>query len=194
MGTHASGVSRIRGETSSGIRDSSSWRMRGSTSTCTRSPSAGTIFRRAWLLSCVKSRRSCRHGTRWAPWLWLVDIQKFDGEARVMDILEAIAARRSVRKFIDRPVTEETVNAVLAAAVLAPSGKNHQSWRFVVVAGAEKRAQMIRVMREGIADTKARGIDTGSAIMTAVSYTHLRAHETRHDLVCRLLLEKKKKK
>src|SRR5450756_739394 len=29
---------------------------------------------------------------------------------------------------------------------------------------------------------------------TAVSYTHLRAHETRHDLVCRLLLEKKKKK
>src|SRR5450756_1893989 len=26
-----------------------------------------------------------------------------------------------------------------------------------------------------------------------VSYTHLRAHETRHDIVCRLLLEKKKK-
>src|SRR5450759_2912214 len=25
----------------------------------------------------------------------------------------------------------------------------------------------------------------------AVSYTHLRAHETRHDIVCRLLLEKK---
>src|SRR5450756_1815030 len=30
-----------------------------------------------------------------------------------------------------------------------------------------------------------------SAAVT-VSYTHLRAHETRHDLVCRLLLEKKK--
>src|SRR5450756_862026 len=28
----------------------------------------------------------------------------------------------------------------------------------------------------------------------SVSYTHLRAHETRHDLVCRLLLEKKKEK
>ena len=28
----------------------------------------------------------------------------------------------------------------------------------------------------------------------AVSYTHLRAHETREDLVCRLLLEKKKEK
>src|SRR5450759_3363658 len=31
-------------------------------------------------------------------------------------------------------------------------------------------------------------IDPG---VMAVSYTHLRAHETRHDLVCRLLLEKK---
>ena len=30
--------------------------------------------------------------------------------------------------------------------------------------------------------------------LTAVSYTHLRAHETVLDLVCRLLLEKKKKK
>src|SRR5450756_2952692 len=31
-------------------------------------------------------------------------------------------------------------------------------------------------------------------LSTPVSYTHLRAHETRHDLVCRLLLEKKNTK
>ena len=36
------------------------------------------------------------------------------------------------------------------------------------------------------------GSDTASTWLRAVSYTHLRAHETRHDLVCRLLLEKKK--
>src|SRR5450756_2664686 len=34
---------------------------------------------------------------------------------------------------------------------------------------------------------------TSSTWKPPVSYTHLRAHETRHDLVCRLLLEKKKK-
>src|SRR5450756_906629 len=34
-------------------------------------------------------------------------------------------------------------------------------------------------------------IATGS-VFEVVAYTHLRAHETRHDLVCRLLLEKKK--
>src|SRR5428012_2939 len=39
-----------------------------------------------------------------------------------------------------------------------------------------------------------RGRRTGRTRRTStapVSYTHLRAHETRHDLVCRLLLEKK---
>ena len=35
-----------------------------------------------------------------------------------------------------------------------------------------------------------KGVETAEA----VSYTHLRAHETRHDLVCRLLLEKKKER
>src|SRR5665648_819076 len=36
------------------------------------------------------------------------------------------------------------------------------------------------------------GIDVKGMGPFPVSYTHLRAHETRHDLVCRLLLEEKK--
>src|SRR5450756_2731721 len=47
-------------------------------------------------------------------------------------------------------------------------------------------------VRRGVAielDLHLRRLREGLA---AVSYTHLRAHETRHDLVCRLLLEKKK--
>src|SRR5450756_711799 len=45
----------------------------------------------------------------------------------------------------------------------------------------------ILLRAESVASSKIEGLE-------AVSYTHLRAHETRHDLVCRLLLEKKKKK
>ena len=37
------------------------------------------------------------------------------------------------------------------------------------------------------------GRENGDAIYKAVSYTHLRAHETVLDLVCRLLLEQKNK-
>ena len=48
---------------------------------------------------------------------------------------------------------------------------------------ASQRSQMENFKQGTVA--KALGIET-------VSYTHLRAHETRHDLVCRLLLEKKK--
>ena len=42
-------------------------------------------------------------------------------------------------------------------------------------------------------NAEALGLDR-SAGRRAVSYTHLRAHETVLDLVCRLLLEKKKRK
>src|SRR5450759_2668496 len=42
--------------------------------------------------------------------------------------------------------------------------------------------------------TKPEGSDPNRQTSVPVSYTHLRAHETRHDLVCRLLLEKKKDK
>ncbi|MHB8071838.1 MAG: nitroreductase family protein [Candidatus Cryosericum sp.] len=84
-----------------------------------------------------------------------------------METLQAIAARRSIRKFAHQDVARETIEAVLQAAIQAPSGKNRQPWRFVVVAGDEKRAQMIRVMRAGIENTKARGMDPGTAIVTA---------------------------
>ena len=41
--------------------------------------------------------------------------------------------------------------------------------------------------------TEIVGVIADRADMGAVSYTHLRAHETVLDLVCRLLLEKKKR-
>jgi len=83
-----------------------------------------------------------------------------------MNVLEAIAARRSIRKFKDTPIPDETLSSIVAAAAQAPSGKNRQPWRFVVVKGG-KRAEMVRVMREGIAAAKARGEETGSAEWTA---------------------------
>jgi nitroreductase len=50
-----------------------------------------------------------------------------------MEIFEAIATRRSIRKFSDRPVEAEKLDQVLEAARLAPSWANMQCWRFVVV-------------------------------------------------------------
>ncbi len=83
-----------------------------------------------------------------------------------MNTREAIADRRSIRRFKSDPIPEEALQAILTAGIQAPSGKNRQPWRFVVV-GEEKRAEMIQIMRQGIAKTKARGEDIGSAEWTA---------------------------
>jgi len=66
-----------------------------------------------------------------------------------MNTLEAIAARRSIRKFKDTPVPDEAIRTILQAAIQAPSAKNRQPWRFVVVRG-DRRAEMVRIMRQGI--------------------------------------------
>ena len=83
-----------------------------------------------------------------------------------MNTLDAIAARRSIRQFKETPIPDETLRAILTAAIQAPSAKNRQPWRFYVVQG-DQRAEMVRVMREGIARAKARGDDLGSAEWSA---------------------------
>jgi len=79
-----------------------------------------------------------------------------------MNTFDAIATRRSIRKFKAAPVPDELLQKVLKAATLAPSGKNRQPWRLVVVRG-ERRREMMRVMREGLANSKAQGRELGSA-------------------------------
>jgi nitroreductase len=55
-----------------------------------------------------------------------------------MDVLEAMATRRSIRGFRPDPVPRETIAAILAAAARAPSGSNIQPWHVRVTTGAEK--------------------------------------------------------
>lgn len=83
-----------------------------------------------------------------------------------MDTLEAIAARRSIRKFSGKPVSDADLERILTAATQAPSGKNSQPWRFVVVKG-DRRREMVGIMRSGIEEKKALEWDTGSSEWTA---------------------------
>ena len=61
-----------------------------------------------------------------------------------MDVKEAIATRRSVRKYDEKQVTGGTVRELLDAARLAPSGCNAQPWRFYVV----NSAKTMKVLRD----------------------------------------------
>lgn len=59
-----------------------------------------------------------------------------------MDVFEAIKTRYSCRSYKTEPVPEEKLNKVLTAARLAPSARNTQDWKFVVVQDAEKRKEV----------------------------------------------------
>ena len=50
-----------------------------------------------------------------------------------MNVMDAIQTRRSIRAYLNKPVEEEKLMRVLEAARLAPSARNTQEWKFVVV-------------------------------------------------------------
>jgi nitroreductase len=65
----------------------------------------------------------------------------------IMDIYEAIHTRKSVRSFTDRDVEDEVLTRLLSAARIAPSAKNFQEWRFVVVRDPETRRRLAQAAR-----------------------------------------------
>ena len=63
-------------------------------------------------------------------------------KSTVMNILDTIFARKSVRAYADEPVSPQEVETLLKAAMAAPSGRNIQPWRFVVVRDPAVKAKL----------------------------------------------------
>lgn len=59
-----------------------------------------------------------------------------------MEVFEAIEKRHSARRFADHRVEPEKLRRLFEAARLAPSAKNLQEWRFVVVQDKETRLRL----------------------------------------------------
>lgn len=59
-----------------------------------------------------------------------------------MNVYEAIESRYSVRNYADRAVEDDKLQRILNAGRLAPSGRNAQNWKFVVVCDADRRASL----------------------------------------------------
>jgi len=57
-----------------------------------------------------------------------------------MNVGEAITKRWSVRSYISRAVEHDKIRAVLDAGLAAPSARNLQDWRFIVVTKLETKA------------------------------------------------------
>lgn len=59
-----------------------------------------------------------------------------------MGLLPEIKSRVSVRSFTNKPVSEAQLDRIIEAGRLAPSAKNRQSWRFVVIEDRDVRSRI----------------------------------------------------
>ena len=59
--------------------------------------------------------------------------------------MNSIFHRVSIRRYQDKPVEEEKIEAVLRAAMQAPSAANQQPWEFYVVTDKEKIKELAAV-------------------------------------------------
>lgn len=62
---------------------------------------------------------------------------------------DPIFTRRSIRRFSRREVPRELISAMLEATIQAPSAKNRQPWRFIVL-GGEHKAEFESCMERGL--------------------------------------------
>ncbi len=59
-----------------------------------------------------------------------------------LEAIEAIMGRRSIRKYTDKKIPDETITKLLKAAMNAPSAHNKQPWHFIVV---DDKATMMKM-------------------------------------------------
>ncbi|MDE6848027.1 MAG: nitroreductase family protein [Ruminococcus sp.] len=64
-----------------------------------------------------------------------------------MNFMELAKTRYSVRKFDDRPIEKETLDLILEAGNVAPTGCNYQPQRIYVVQSEEKIAKLNELSR-----------------------------------------------
>lgn len=65
-------------------------------------------------------------------------------------MISAIYDRRSIRKFTDKPISKEDITEIIQSGLKAPSSKNRQPWKYIVIQGNSK-SEMLKVFRQGIA-------------------------------------------
>jgi nitroreductase len=65
-----------------------------------------------------------------------------------MDFYEVVAKRRSVRKFMEKPIPEEVLIKVLEAGRWAPSAGNSQPWHFIIITDANVKGKIAKICTE----------------------------------------------
>lgn len=86
-------------------------------------------------------------------------------------MIQEIKDRRSIRRYKPAPVPRSAIEEILQAGILAPSSKNRQPWKFIVVSGREKES-MLEAFSKGLLREKEHPLLPGSAMhLSGAEYT-----------------------
>ncbi len=76
------------------------------------------------------------------------------------NLTNLIKSRRSIRRYLDEPIPNETITQLLDTAVWAPSAHNRQPWRFAVLTEFADKDRLAKAMGGKLrADRTADGDD-----------------------------------
>ena len=95
---------------------------------------------------------------RYEPTDKMTDIDT-DIQMEVNPVLSSIMARRSVRKYLDKPVEHEKLETIVRAGINAPSGMNRQPWIVRVVESQQLIADVTEVYKQENAEQVKRDKD-----------------------------------
>jgi nitroreductase len=61
-----------------------------------------------------------------------------------MEFYDVIYTRRSIRKYSDNEIPKEVLHKVIIAAGKAPSGRNRQNWKYILIDDNEIRSELVK--------------------------------------------------
>lgn len=77
-------------------------------------------------------------------------------------MLQAILNRRSIRKYKDKNISKSDIEEIIRAGMSAPSSKNEQPWKFIIVSN-DSKIKMANIMKQGMEREKDRPLLPESA-------------------------------
>jgi nitroreductase len=92
-----------------------------------------------------------------------------------LPLIDIIRNRKSVRKYLDKPIAREDVIKCIEAARLSPSADNIQPWRFIIIDDPEYKKKFCEEVLTGIFK-RTSFIEKAPVIIVLSSKTNILVH------------------
>lgn len=91
-----------------------------------------------------------------------------------MELMDVINKRRSIRKFINKQVSDEQINLIIKAGMQAPTAANQQANCFMIIRNKENLTKLFKLL------PSAQALETAdSAILVLIDKGRLKRRETK---------------